>query len=988
MESTMRFTSHIGARLAVGLLPLAILQGCEQTVYTTAKTKSNVQEQQLSHVSQFDNGVIVHFDHALTSGAKAIRLEVIDDDIIRVTTITHEDFSSLPHSIMLAKNALQRRSQFTTEQNTKTVKVKTAKVTAQISLHDGRVSFINAQGETVLSEAGRNFAPVTADPITPDEDAYAIRQQWNKNTKEGFFGLGQQQDGHINYAGKNVELTTYNLEIAIPFVVSTRNYGVLWDNNSITQFGDPNKAHPLDEDFILYDAKGNKGGLTAEYYDGDKLLLTRVENDVDYQFLANNSVRERPFPKELANVNEPKVIWKGYIEPTHSGVHEFKMYSSGYAKLSINNNELLNRWRMNWNPWYHNTHIELKKGEKAPIAIEWDSQGGYFNLLHRDPQQKADQFSLSFASETAKAIDYYFVAGENADEVIAGYRELTGKSVMLPKWAYGFWQSRERYQSQKELVDVVKEYRKRQIPLDNIVLDWSYWPENAWGSHDFDKVHFPDPQKMVDDVHNMNANIMISVWPKFYSTTKNYKELADKGYMLTKNVDQEGNVDWIGKGYLNGFYDPYPKESQAIFWRQINEKIKKYGFDAWWLDAAEPDIHSNLSFTKRKEIMSPLAVGSGAEYFNSYAIPHATGVYEGERNAFPNTRSFILTRSGFAGIQRTGSAIWSGDTVPRWSNLKEQIAAGVGAGLAGMPNWTFDIGGFTPENKYRYTSKGFVGNFANLEEEDVANWQELNVRWFQFGAFVPLFRSHGQNPYREIYNLADEGTEVYDTLVYYTKLRYRLMPYIYSEAGKMYHRDGTLMRGLVMDFANDETALTVDDQYMFGPAFMVSPIYEFESRTRSVYLPKGYDWYDFYTGERHSGGKHITASAPLTKMPLFVKAGSIVPIGGEKQFVFDNLAAPITLMIYTGADGDYTLYNDDGKSYGYENGAFSNIAIHYDDTKQQVTINAREGSFPTMIKTRQFNIRFISGENPNAANFNAKADKTITYTGKKVVIKR
>ena len=984
----MRFTSHIGSCLVVGLLPLALLQGCEQNTQANADTKSPVASQMLGHVSQFDNGVIIHFDKALPSGARALRLAVIDEDIVRVTAMTSDNFSALPHSIMLAKNAQQKQAKFTTEQDANLFKVKTAKVTAEVSLIDGKVSFINAKGETVLSEASRDFSAVTADPITPDDDAYAIRQQWNKNTDEGFFGLGQQQDGHINYAGENVELTTYNLEIAIPFVVSTRNYGVLWDNNSVTQFGDPKKAHSLEQDFTLYDADGKKGGLTAEYYDGDKLLLTRVENNVDYQFLANNSVREHAFPEELGDVNAPKVVWKGYIEPNKSGVHKFKMYSSGYAKLSINNDELLNRWRMNWNPWYHNTQVELTQGERAPITIEWDSQGGYFNLLHSDPQPKAEQYSLSFASETAKAIDYYFVAGDDTDDVISGYRELTGKSVMLPKWVYGFWQSRERYQSQKELVDVVKEYRKRKIPLDNIVLDWSYWPQDAWGSHDFDKAHFPDPQKMVDDVHNMNANIMISVWPKFYPTTKNYKELDDKGYMLTKNVDQEGNLDWIGKGYLNGFYDPYPKESQAIFWRQINEKIKKYGFDAWWLDAAEPDIHSNLSFRKRKEIMSPLSVGSGAEYFNSYAIPHATGVYEGERNTSPNTRSFILTRSGFAGIQRTGSAIWSGDIVPRWSNLKEQIAAGVGAGLAGMPNWTFDIGGFTPEDKYRYTSKGFVGNFANLNDADVANWQELNLRWFQFGAFVPLFRSHGQNPYREIYNLADEGTEVYDALVYYTKLRYRLMPYIYSEAGKMYHQDGTLMRGLVMDFADDKTAQSIDDQYMFGPAFLVNPVYEFESRTRSVYLPKGHDWYDFYTGQRYSGGKRITANAPLTKMPLFVKAGSIVPIGGEKQFVFDNLAAPITLMVYTGDDGDYTLYNDDGKSYGYEKGEFSNIAMHYDEAKQQLTIDAREGEFTDMIKTRQFNIRFISGQTADAANFDAKADKTVKYSGQKVVIKR
>ncbi|MGO2128038.1 MAG: TIM-barrel domain-containing protein [Pseudoalteromonas prydzensis] len=984
----MRFTSHLGQRFAMGLLPLALLQGCGQELSANTEASATAAQSALASVQQVDNGVIVSFAKQAASEAKSVRLQVVKEDIIRVTSIAHDDFSVLPKSIMLTDDALSSPAKFTTTRQGNKLLLKTAKVSAEISLIDGKVSFKNSQGETVLAEADRRFTAVTGDPITPDHDSFAIRQQWNKGSDEGFFGLGQQQNNQVNYAGENVELTTHNLEIAIPFVVSTRNYGVLWDNNSVTNFGDPEQSRSLNQDFVLYDAQGNKGGLTAQYYDGEKLLLTRVENEVDYQFLANNSVREKPFPTELGEVTNPRVVWQGFIETQTSGVHKFRMYSSGYAKLKINGEQLLDRWRMNWNPWYHNTQITLTAGQKTPIEIDWNSQGGYFNLLHNDPLPSEEQYSLSFASETGKAIDYYFVAGENTDDVISGYRDLTGKSVMLPKWAYGFWQSRERYTNQEELVAVVKEYRERKIPLDNIVLDWSYWPEDGWGSHDFDKKSFPDPQKMVDQVHALNSNIMISVWPKFYANTANYKELADKGYMLTKNVDQEANLDWIGKGYLNGFYDPYPKQAQAIFWRQINEKIKKYGFDAWWLDATEPDIHSNLSFQKRKEIMSPLAVGSGAEYFNSYAVPHAEGVYHGERETAPNTRSFILTRSGFAGIQRTGSAIWSGDTVPRWSNLKEQIGAGIGAGLAGVPNWTFDIGGFTPEDHYRNTDKGFVGHFSNLNDKDVENWQELNLRWFQFGAFVPLFRSHGQNPYREIYNLADEGSLVYDSLVSYTKLRYRLMPYIYSEAGKMYQQDGTLMRGLVMDFGDDKTAINIDDQYMFGPAFLVNPVHEFKARTRSVYLPKGTNWFDFYSGQSYQGGQTITANAPLEQMPLFVKAGSIVPIGGEKQFVFDNLDAPITLYIYTGADGQYTLYNDDGKSYDYEKGQFTNIDISYDDTLGTVTIGERKGQFAGMVKQRTFNIRFISGPSKDAANFNAKPDKSVQYTGQSVVIKR
>ncbi|MGL1958454.1 MAG: DUF5110 domain-containing protein [Colwellia sp.] len=984
----MTIIKKVGRNLALGIIPLALLQACGNESAKAPTEPVSAVTQALATVQQLPNGIVVTLADSAANDAKNIRLQVVSDKVIHVTSIAHDDFSSVVGSLMVLDEAENASAPFKLIQQADKVLVKTSQITAQVSLTDGKVSFQNAQGETVLTEAARSFSEVTEDPVTPDADSYAVRQQWNKGTDEGFFGLGQHQNNQVNYAGENVELTTYNLEITIPFIVSTRNYGVLWNNASVTNYGDPEKSHALSEDFTLYDADGKKGGLTAKYYDGEKLLLTRVEKDVDYQFYSNNTNYLNPFPKELVDVKSPRVVWEGQIEAKTSGTHKFRMYSSGYAKLSLGGEALLDRWRMGWNPWYHNTQVEMTAGEKTAIAIDWDSQGGFFNLLHNEPMAHDDQYSLSFASESGKAIDYYFVAGENADEIIAGYRQLTGKSVMLPKWVYGFWQSRERYMNQDELVDVVKEYRERKIPIDNIVLDWSYWPENAWGSHDFDKNNFPDPKKMVDEVHALNTNIMISVWPKFYPTTDNYKELAAKGYMLSANVDIEENVDWIGKGYLNGFYDPYPEEAQQIFWRQLEEKINVHGFDAWWLDASEPDIHSNLTFRKRKEIMSPLSIGSGAEFFNSYALANAEGVYKGERKTDGHKRAFILTRSGFGGIQRTGSAIWSGDTVPRWSNLKEQIGAGIGVGLAGMPNWTFDIGGFTPEDKYRTTSKGFVGHYSGLDDKDVANWQELNLRWFQFGAFVPMFRSHGQNPYREIFNIADKGSDVYESMVYYTKLRYRLMPYIYSEAGKMYHEDGTLMRGLVMDFPTDKTAINLDDQYMFGPAFLVNPVHEFEARTRSVYLPEGTTWYDFYTGKTFKGGQTIDAEAPLVHMPLFVKAGSIIPTGGEKQHVYDNLEAPITLNIYTGANGQYTLYNDDGKSYDYEQGKFTNIAISYDDAAGTVTIGERQGAFDSMIKSRTFNIRFISGESKDAANFDAKADQSVQYTGKALTVKR
>lgn len=902
--------------------------------------------------------------------AKKVRLQVMSDKVIHVTAAPQGNLD-IPESLMVtAKPAGDGK--FSVEKKGDKALLKTADVTAEISLATGAVRFLDKNGKTVLAEYERSFGPVTADPAGADKDSYAIRQQFNRGTDEGFYGLGQHQNAQMNYNGEDVELAQHNLVIAVPFLVSTRNYGLLWDNNSITRFGDAREYQPLNGSLKLYDANGKPGGLTANYYIGDKLKVSRVEADPNYQYLKDQD----NWPAEVKGNPDRRVVWEGSFEAAKSGKHKFRMYSSSYTRLFIDDKLVYDRWRQNWNPWYHNFDLNLKAGEKKSIRVEWMPQDGYFRLLHLDPLPQDERHQLSLASETGKAVDYYFVAGTDMDDVIAGYRDITGKAVMLPRWAYGFWQSRQRYKTQDELLDVVKEYRKRRIPFDNIVLDWFYWEEDKWGSHRFDAARFPDPKAMVDAVHDMNAQIMISIWPKFYPTTDNFKELDAKGYIYHRNLEQ-GARDWVGPGYASSFYDPYAKEAQDIYWRQIKENLNVLGFDAWWLDATEPDIHSNLDITERKLRMGPTTLGTGAEYFNSYALPHTEGIYRNERETDPAKRSFILTRSGFGGLQRTGSAIWSGDVVARWSNLKEQIYAGVNVGLAGLPNWTFDIGGFAVEDRYT--------------QEDPAHkdeWRELNLRWFQFGAFVPLFRSHGEYPYREIFNLAPEGSKVYDSLVWYDKLRYRLMPYIYSQAGDMYHKDGTLMRALVMDFPQDKQVRNIGDQYMFGPAFLVSPVYKYKARSRALYLPAGTQWYDFYTGEVLKGGRQIDAAAPLSRMPLFVRAGSIVPTGPAIQYADQAVNAPITLLVYTGADGSFELYEDDGRTYAYENGAWSRIPITYNDAAGTLTIGKRVGDFPGMDKKRAVRIRWISGPTKNAVNFDAKPDYTVEYTGEPVVIKR
>ncbi len=965
---------------AASLAVAVALPGCGHS-QNKASTSTMLEKSQATYVQQ-DDGIVVSLS---ASPVKRVRLQVIAEDIVRVTATPQTTFNNLPDYLMVTAEPMG--VPFDVTESADVITLKTLALSAKVSKTTGLVSFFNAQGERILSEATRgSFGKVIDEPGQPDSDSYSVTQKFVSDKNESFYGLGQQQNGEVNYKGMDVEMTTYNMEITIPYLVSSKNYGILWNNAAVSRFGDPRPAAPLADAFEMIDTQGKAGGLTVNYYDGDQLLLSRQEADTNYQFYGQGTEREFPLPPEAQDAKNLRITLEGSLKAKASGEHTLKMYSSGYAKLYLDGALKLDRWRMNWNPWYHNVSFALKAGETKKIAVDWQPGGGFLRLLQNAPQSPTDEQLMALSSDTAKAIDYYVVLGDNKDDLVSGYRTLTGKAVLLPKWAYGFWQSRERYKTQDEIIENLKEYRERKIPIDNIVLDWSYWPADAWGSHDFDSEFFPDPKGLVDAVHDLNAQIMISVWPKFYPTTEHYKELNAKGYMFNKNIEQK-NLDWIGEGYLNTFYDAFAPEARDIFWRQLHEKINVLGFDAWWLDAVEPDIHSNLSFTHRKDLMTPNHLGTGAEYFNAYALPHAESVYQGDREADPDQRVFILTRSGFGGIQRTASAVWSGDIVSRWSNLKEQIAAGIGIGISGMPNWTFDIGGFTPEDRYRHGDKKEVGPVGDMDPKQVDEWQELNTRWYQFGAFAPLYRAHGQNPYREIFNIADEGTPTYESLVWYTELRYRLMPYIYTEAGDMYHKDDTLMRGLVMDFADDPKVADIADQYMFGPALLVNPVSEFKARSRELYLPAGSDWFDLYSGKRFSGGKTLHADAPYSRIPVFVKSGSIVPTGVALQHVYDKPNAPITLNVFVGEDGSYELYEDDGKTYNYEHGEWSRIPFTYNHKKGTLTIGDRQGAYKGMPAVRTFHVRWIAKEGDNPTDFSAKPDATVTYTGKALTVK-
>lgn len=905
---------------------------------------------------------------------RKIKMVVINDKIIHVLSTPSSGFSDAK-SLMIEEKLDPEPVQFTVEGDKDSVMVSTSEIKARVSLSTGQVVFYDRNFKKILAEpAGgdQTFSPVSVEGT----NGFSLHQVFESPEDEAFYGLGQHQSDEFNYKGLNESLYQYNTKVSVPFVVSNKNYGLLWDNYSLTKFGDPRDYSDLNL-FRLYDDNGEEGGLSASYYvnsDTAKVFTKRKESAIDYENLTTvkNFPEKFPFYKST-------ITWTGQIEPRESGFYYFKLYYAGYTRVFLNNELIVpERWRTAWNPNTYKFRKELEKGKKYPVRVEWQPDGGisYIGLKALSPRDPHEQGNLSLYSEMGDQIDYYFIKGSNFDEVIKGYRTLTGKAPIMPKWAMGYWQSRERYKSQSELLDVIKEYRKRNIPIDNIVLDWSYWPVDSWGSHEFDPNHFPDPAGMVDEVHKLNAHIMISVWPKFYYTTDHYKEFDSKGWMYRQAV-KDSIRDWIGKGYIGSFYDAYDPDARKLFWSQIWEHLYTKGFDAWWMDASEPDILSNASIEYRKKLSTPTALGPSTKYFNAYALVNAMAIYDGQRSVNDNKRVFLLTRSGYAGLQRYSTATWSGDIGTRWEDMKAQIPAGLNYAMAGIPYWTFDIGGFCVEGRYTTAKEG---------SEDLEEWRELNTRWFQFGSFCPLFRSHGQYPFREIFNISGEKHPAYKSMVYYDKLRYRLMSYIYSLAGMTYLNDYTIMRAMIMDFAKDRKVENIGDQYMFGPSLLVAPVYAYKARSRNVYLPSVCGWYDMYSGKYFDGGQEIDADAPYERMPLFVKEGSIVPVGPDIQYTGQKNSDPLTLYVYTGKDCEFTLYEDEAINYNYEKGAFSTIKFSYNNESGNLTIGNRMGIYEGMPASRLFRIVWISKDNPVSFDSEIRNLPGYKYEGRELII--
>ncbi len=924
------------------------------------------------------------------------------------------------------------------------VTVKAKNVKAVVDTETGSIAFFDANGKELLKEAkdGKQFWDFTVPErelgmktgyTVPEAQKHGLTWQmkFDSPEDEAFYGLGQHQSEEFNMKGKNEDLFQYNTKVSIPFVLSNKNYGILWDSYSFCRFGNPNDYLQLNRAFRLYDKQGKKGHLTGTYIDRMGKKLVRDEDSIYYEYgtpaksaialkTDNGGIKNLPQGFQLAGAN---VTYEGFIEPKccdggkcdckgkceckgQKELFQFILYYAGYIKVYIDGKEVVpERWRTAWNPNAYKFAVELEKKKRVQLRIEWQPDGGesYCGLRVAEPRSAEERGQLSVWSEMAKDMDYYFIAGENLDQVISGYRTLTGKASLYPKWVLGFWQSRERYKTSEEVESTLAEFRKRHIPIDNIVQDWNYWPEDQWGSHKFEASRYPDPQQMLDNVHQMHGRFMISVWPKFYVNTDNYKELDAKGWMYIQSPNDDIH-DWVGPGYTNGFYDAYDAGARKMFWRQMDENLYsglstnkgKWSMvngqystvDAWWMDASEPNVRDCTPMWYRKALSGPTALGTSTEYFNAYSTVNADAIYNGQRSVWKGKanepRVFLLTRSGFAGEQRFSTATWSGDIGTRWEDMRAQMTAGLNYSISGLPFWGMDQGGFCVENRYVAAQQLF--DRTGQENEDLKEWRELQTRWNQFGTFIPLFRSHGQWPLREIWNIAPDNHPAYQSFVYYDKLRYRLMPYLYSMAGWAHFKDYTLMRPLVMDFNGDKAVEDIGNQWMFGPALMACPVGYYKARNRSVYFPRQCGWYNLYTNEYIAGGQTLVVDAPYEQIPVFVREGAIIPFGPEMEWSDEKPAELINLYVYAGQDGSFQLYEDEGTNYNYEKGKYATIDITYDDAAKTVSFGARKGQFNGMLKNRQFNVVLISKDSAKSLNLDNPEGKLVNYSGKAISI--
>ena len=785
-----------------------------------------------------------------------------------------------------------------------TLEVRARDIVVALDKQDGRLAFEDSSGRIFLSEkAGTR-------KLLPDsvmgEPCFVAEQTFESSADESLFGLGQFQDGHYNLKNVTRRLTQVNSQISIPFLYSSKGYGLIWHQYGLTDFNPADNFLSLEKQNHSSDADEKKADVTTTsgtgrvsqnqtWYQG---ALSTYEDGVYSVFLDLGDMGNRHY---VAIDGKPCIDESNYwLPPTASALVQL---AAGVHRIEV-----------------------VCKSSNTP-RVSW---------------KRVDNLT-TFRSPNAKSLDYVVIYGPSADRVIAAYRNLSGNVPMLPRWAYGFWQCRERYTSGTHLVQTVKEFRERKIPMDVIVQDWQYWGKYGWGVMKFDETNYANPAGFIKQLHDLNAHFSISVW---------------------ENPDKNSDIgrDYVTKKFFipeSPWVDVLNPSAREFHWNALNQNLFVHGVDSWWMDATEPENDG----LKGKSTY----LGLGDFYRLTYPLFVSQAVYEGQRKTTSDKRVCILTRSAFLGQQRYGTINWSGDVNGTWDGFKRQIVAGLNYTITGLPYWTTDIGGFFRPGPSQYTNE---------------KYHDLLTRWYQWGAFNPIFRIHGYQSETEPWKY---GPTVEENMRKMLGLRYRLLPYIYSEAWKVTNSGSTMMRPLVMDFRDDASALNHPFEFMFGRAFLVAPVTEPNANDWKVYLPETASWYDFWTGKRFDGGQTTDVAAPLDRIPLMVKAGSIIPMGPFIQYSTEK-SDPIEVRIYLGANAEFTLYEDENDGYQYEKGLYSTIEFRWNDSTHTLTIGKRRGDFPGMAKTRTFRIVVVAPDHGTGVASTTNVDKVVKYDGTEIGI--
>ena len=822
------------------------------------------------------DGAIVH------AGSGTVRIQFCSDRVVHIVAGEAAAAAPVVPSIVEPCSGVA----FTISSNGSAFHLRTSNLIVNVDKSTGAVSFNDLNGQTLLSEPSTDGRKLQPGPS--GEFSHGVQQTFLLSAGEALYGLGQHQEGFFDLRDIPLRLLQANTNIAIPFLLSTKGYGLLWNNAALTDFDPPNETIALDD-------KGEGSFQTG--------------SEGDYGFLLCGNFRKKLF----LSVDGHKVI---DIE---------NMWVAGSA----------------------GARIHLAANTKYRVTAE---TGGDTRLLVRMPSD-----TMGFRSQTGSAVDYYFLYGPGLPGVIAAYRDLTGNVPLLPRWAYGFWQCRERYSSQQQILDTAAEFRKRQIPVDALVQDWQYWGKYGWNAMRFDETEYPDPAAMMSQLHRQDLHMVISVWAKFGAETAVDHQMKDAHLVLTSAASTGEPGEATERENWADLFNP---QAQKMFWSDLDHNLFRLGLDGWWLDASEPEgdpLKSDDTF-----------LGPGKNVRNAFPLFETSAVYRGQRASDENRRVVILSRSAYTGQQRNASISWSGDISANWETLRRQIPAGLSFSMSGFPYWTTDIGGFfRPEDQY--TSDAY---------------HELLIRWFEFGAFSPIFRIHGFRSRTEMWNY---GPEVEKDLTLYDQLRYRLLPYIYSSAWEVTSHGESMMKALPLLYPEDISLRNISDQFLFGGSLLVNPVTEPGATTRTVVLPRGDDWIDFWTAQSHHGGQTVVAEAPLDRIPILVKAGSIVPLGPVVQ----SAAAqedPLEIRIYGGKDAAFDLYEDSGDGYAYEQGARSVIHLAWNDRRNRLEIAERLGSFQGMPAKHTFQIVLVREGHGVGLASDLGSARTVTYDGHKLVV--